>query len=266
METNFLDLSGVHVFLTGASGGIGVVTAREFLKQGAKVTMQYHSNLGQLEELTSTYPHMALAVKANVADESQVKDAFSKSNSTLGPVQVLVVNHGIVNEQPVMIKDMSLERWNQTLDINLTGSFIVIREYMQQLEKYKVQKNVSLILLGSVMGRIGFTFFNDYAATKSAMMYGFMPGLKDEMVKICPRGRVNTVAPGWTRTQMVEGFMEDKSVMKKALATASLNKMSEPEDIARSILFLASEKAAGNITGQVLDVNGGMGGHVVNEC
>ncbi|KAJ1856429.1 hypothetical protein GGH12_002493 [Coemansia sp. RSA 1822] len=264
MAVDFLGLSGVHVLLTGASGGIGIATAREFLEQGAKVTLHYNSNPNSLNDLVAEYPSHAFAVKADICSEAEVNRMFAASIERLGPVQVLVVNHGIGAQKSVLVKDMSLDQWSHILDVNLTGSFLAIRSYMQQLEQHNVQHNVSLILLGSTAGKFGCWYRADYAATKSAMMYGLTLSLKNEIVQVCPRGRVNAVAPGWTRTPMIEKELRDKVVVERSLATSPLNKISEPEDIARTILFLASERASGNITGHVVDVNAGMEGRVIN--
>ncbi|OMH82115.1 3-oxoacyl-[acyl-carrier-protein] reductase FabG [Zancudomyces culisetae] len=96
-------------------------------------------------------------------------------------------------------------------------------------------------------------------------MGGFTLSLKNEIVKVSPRGRVNTVAPGWIRTPMAETAMKNPKILSQAMATSPLNKVSEPSDIANSILFLASEAASGNITGHVLDVNAGMEGRLLNS-
>ncbi|KAJ2280811.1 hypothetical protein EV176_000816 [Coemansia sp. RSA 451] len=222
MTADFLGLSGVHVLLTGASGGIGIATAREFLEQGAKVTLHYNSNPDSLNSLVAAYPSHAFAVKADITSEAEVNMLFTLSIEKLGPVQVLVVNHGIGAQKSVLVKDMSLDQWSHIIDVNLTGT------------------------------------------TKSALMYGLTLSLKNEIVQVCPRGRVNAVAPGWTRTPMIEKELRNKVVVERSLATSPLNKISEPEDIARTILFLASERASGNITGHVVDVNAGMEGRVIN--
>ncbi|KAJ2128128.1 hypothetical protein GGF48_002980, partial [Coemansia sp. RSA 921] len=164
----------------------------------------------------------AFAVKADITSEAEVNMLFTLSIEKLGPVQVLVVNHGIGAQKSVLVKDMSLDQWSHIIDVNLTGT------------------------------------------TKSALMYGLTLSLKNEIVQVCPRGRVNAVAPGWTRTPMIEKELRNKVVVERSLATSPLNKISEPEDIARTILFLASERASGNITGHVVDVNAGMEGRVIN--
>ncbi|KAJ1848305.1 hypothetical protein LPJ57_008598 [Coemansia sp. RSA 486] len=264
MVADFLGLSGVHVFVTGASGGVGIATARAFLEQGAKVTLHYNTNNATLAPLAAQYPSTTCMVQARIDSESEIHRAFEKSIAALGPVQVLVVNHGIWPPQNILLKDMSLEHWNNTLNVNLTGSFLAIRAYMQQLVRYKVRENVAVVMIGSTAGKFGEWYHADYAVTKSAMMGGLTLSLKNEIVQFCPRGRVNTVAPGWIRTPMAEPAMKNKDVVERSFATSPLNKISEPEDVARCILFLASERASGNITGHVVDVNAGMEGRVLN--
>ncbi|KAJ1719137.1 hypothetical protein LPJ53_006045 [Coemansia erecta] len=264
MVSDFLNLAGVHVFVTGASGGVGIATSRAFLEQGAKVTLHYNRSDTTLQPLVTEYPNTSYTIHARVDDEKEITKAFEEAVAKLGPIQVLIVNHGIWPAENVAIKDMDLERWNLTLSVNLTGSFLVIREYMQQLVRYKVTENVAVVLVGSVTGKLGQGNHADYATTKAAMEGGLMMSLKNEIVQICPHGRVNTVAPGFIRTAMVAEALSDPEFLQRALATTPLNKISEPEDVASSILFLASERASGNITGHVLDVNGGLQGRVVN--
>ncbi|ORX68098.1 NAD dependent epimerase/dehydratase [Linderina pennispora] len=233
---DFLGLKNVHVFVTGASGGVGLATSRAFLDQGAFVTLHYNSNSTTLDPLLHEFPDRAFAVQARITDESS----------------------------PLLVKDMSLEHWNNTINVNLTGSFLAIRHFMQQLEKHNVQDNVAVVMVGSTAGKFGEWYHADYSASKSAMMYGLTLSLKNEIVQICPKGRVNSVAPGWIRTAMAEPALKDQDVVKKAFATSPLNKISEPQDIANAILYLASEKASGNITGHVMDVNAGMEGRIIN--
>ncbi|KAJ2788100.1 hypothetical protein GGI15_000121 [Coemansia interrupta] len=264
MVSDFLNLTGVHVLVTGASGGVGIATSRAFLEQGAKVTLHYNKTNATLQPLIAEYPNTSCTVQARVDDETEITKAFEEAVAKLGPIQVLVVNHGIWPAENVAIKEMDLERWNNTLNVNLTGSFLVLREYMQQLVRYKVRENVAVVLVGSVAGKIGQVSHADYATTKTAMEGGLMMSLKNEIVQICPHGRVNTVAPGFIRTAMSAEALSNPAFLQRALATTPLNKISEPEDVANSILFLASERASGNITGHVLDVNGGLQGRVVN--
>ncbi|KAJ2721758.1 ATP-dependent Lon protease pim1 [Coemansia sp. Benny D115] len=266
MSADFLGLSGVHVLVTGASGGVGLAVSRALLEQGARVSLHYNTVYETLAPLVEAYPGAACAVRARIDSEAEVEAAFARAVEALGPVQVLVVNHGIWPTADILLKDMSLEHWSRTLSVNLTGSFLAIRAYMQQLVRHRVQDNVAVVMVGSTAGKFGEACHADYAATKSAMMAGLTLSLKNEIVRFCPRGRVNTVAPGWIRTPMAASALARTDVVQRAFATSPLNKVSEPEDVARCILFLASERAAGNITGHVIDVNAGMEGRVLNPA
>lgn len=261
---DFLGLAGVHVFITGASGEVGLATSRAFLEQGAKVSLHYNSNKALMNGLLDQYPQMTCAVQADITSENEVKRAFAQAQQALGPVQVLVVNHGIWPADQLLVRDMPLSHWSRTINVNLTGSFLAIRSFMKQLSQTQTQKNVAIVMIRSTAGKFGEWYHADYAATKAAMMYGLTLSLKNELVQLCPRGRVNTVAPGWIRTPMAAPTLKRKDVVERAFATSPLNKVSEPEDIARAIIFLASEKASGNVTGHVIDVNAGMEGRIIN--
>ncbi|KAJ3105708.1 hypothetical protein HDU97_007685 [Phlyctochytrium planicorne] len=259
-----------HVVITGASGGVGIPTAERFLSLGASVSLQYNSNALTLSSLLLSHPEKAAAFKASVESEEEVKTFFDKAVARFGPVTTLVVCHGIWPSEDVFVMDMELERWKRTLSVNLDGTFLFCREYLRQLNmavKSGAQlRNVSIVFVGSTAGKFGEAFHADYSSSKSAMMYGLTLSLKNEIVKIHPRGRVNTVSPGWIRTPMAERAMQDPSLLYQALASSPLKKVSEPIDIANAILFLASENMSGNITGISLDVNAGMEGRLLNKA
>ncbi|MDH5402656.1 MAG: SDR family oxidoreductase [Candidatus Heimdallarchaeota archaeon] len=259
METG---LNNSHIFITGASGGIGLITAQKFIEEGAKVSLHYNSNIEPLNVLLESYPERTCAVQANVKNELDVIAAINESTSLLGPINCIVINHGIwiVNEAPVV--DMSLKQWQHTIDIDLTGSFLFAREYLKQL-KDKELSNVSIIFIGSTAGIFGEARHADYAASKSALTYGLMRSLKNEIVLINKRGRVNTVAPGWVLTPMAEKSLEDTSIVEKVYKTMPLRKIATPDDVANSIVFLASEKLAGHLSGNIIEVTGGMEGRVL---
>lgn len=105
----------------------------------------------------------------------------------------------------------------------------------------------------------------DYSCSKTAMMYGLITSLKNEIVNVHPRARINTVSPGWIRTPMADKAMNDPELLYQALASSPLKRVSEPSDIAQAILFFADGKRSGNITGVSLDVNAGMEGRLLNS-
>ncbi|KAJ7602541.1 NAD(P)-binding protein [Mycena rosella] len=261
------ELQDVHVVVTGASGGIGSETARLFLKQGAKVTAHYNTNASSLNTLITEFgADRVVAAQANLAVEDDVVRLF-RASEILGPVQIAIINHGIWPTADESVATMSLDRWRTTLDTNLTSSFLVAREFLRQLEPASdaVKAKASILFIGSTAGKYGEAGHADYAASKSALMYGLTLSLKNEIVKIAPRGRVNAVAPGWVNTPMATETLKDRAFVYRVLATTPLKKVAEPWDIAAQIVVLSSPSLSGHITGQVLMVEGGMEGRLLNR-
>lgn len=183
-----------------------------------------------------------------------------------GPVHIIVINHGILPSAATPIAAMSLERWNHTINTNLTSSFLVAREYLQQLSSAPedVKSIANIVFVGSTSGKFGAVGHADYAATKSAMMHGLTLSLKNEIVKIAPKGRVNCVAPGWVKTPMTEEALRDKALVWRALATTPLKKVADARDVANQIVLISSPSLSGHVSGQVLMVHGGMEGVIEN--
>ncbi|KAJ6571751.1 NAD-P-binding protein [Mycena capillaripes] len=263
-----LELQDVHVLVTGASGGIGLETARVFLTQGAKVTAHYNTTASTLDALIAEFGSTRIvAVQANVSSEEDVARLFVESAAALGPVQIVIINHGIWPTADEPVARMSLARWQKTLDTNLTGAFLVAREYLRQLETAPdvLKDKASMCFVGSAAGRYGEATHADYASSKSALMYGFTLSLKNEIVKIAPKGRVNCVSPGWVKTAMAEEALKDPNVVYRALATTPLKKVGLPWDVATQIVVLSSTKLSGHVTGNNLMVEGGMEGRLLNR-
>lgn len=213
-----------------------------------------------------------VALQADLTSEVDVVKLFDEHDNKFGvdsPIQVLVVNHGIWPKHDAPLARMSLDQWNTTLTTNLTSSFLVIREFLRRLDRPEVsqeyRQKVAVILVGSTAGKYGESCHSDYAASKSAMMYGLLLSLKNEIVQIAPRGRANCVAPGWVDTPMATEALKDPEVVYRALASTPLRKVATPSDVARQILMLASSVCSGHVTGQVIMVEGGMEGRLLNN-
>ncbi|KIY68887.1 NAD-P-binding protein [Cylindrobasidium torrendii FP15055 ss-10] len=262
-----LDLKNLHVLITGASGGIGLETTSVFLQQGARVTAHYNSKRYPLEPLLSQWPAEQLqALQADLTKEDAVARLFSDAVATFGVVQVVVINHAIYFPDDTPLQNMSLERWTGTFDANVTSSFLVAREYLRYLEKASEEEKAkaNVIVIGSSAGRWGEQWHAEYAASKSALMYGFVLTLKNEIVKIAKWGRVNCVSPGWVKTPMAEESLKDPSILYKAMATYPLRKVATPFDVANQVVIMASTKVSGHITGENITVAGGMEGRLLN--
>ncbi|KAI0270426.1 NAD-P-binding protein [Gloeopeniophorella convolvens] len=271
-----LDLKDVHVLVTGANGGIGLATTKLFLTRRPR-DGHFRSSDAELVPLTHVYPPTRLRLaQADFAHEDQVQAVFSQSKSgdteLWGEVEVAVVNHATFAPADVPLKDMTRGRWEQTFTDNLTSSFLVAREYLRGLERGVASRGgdgrygqrAALVLVGSTAGKYGEANHADYAASKSALMYGFTLSLKNEIVQIAPRARVNCVAPGWVRTPMANDALKNPKTVYRALATTPLKKIADAADVANQIVLLSSAKVSGHVSGQVLMVEGGMEGRLLN--
>ncbi len=256
-----LGLKDKHVLITGASGGIGLATAKIFLAEGSKITAHYHSNPRALDQLIENYEGKINPVKADLRKAPEVERMFQEAMEIFGRIDVIVINAGIWPENDTFVADMSLEQWNNTISINLTGSFLCCKYFFQNLRKHP-DEHASIIFIGSTAGVFGEAGHCDYSATKSALM-GLTLSLKNEIVHFARKGRVNLVNPGWTITPMAENALKDEVLVKKVLQTIPLRKIALPEDIANVIAFLASDKVAGHISGQSITVAGGMEGRML---
>jgi NAD(P)-dependent dehydrogenase (short-subunit alcohol dehydrogenase family) len=254
-------LSGKHVVVTGASGGIGLEVTKLFLSEGASVTGTYNRSVRPLEGIKQGWADKFLDVKIDQTSEEDVRRLFEEANRAFGRVDVLVANAGIANHEGKAIQEMSLEQWERTLRVNLTGTFLCSKYFFTNLEKFPGE-TASLILVGSTAGLFGEAWYVDYSTSKSAM-HGMMMSLKNEIVHLAPKGRVNLVNPGWTMTPMAEEALTDKDMTKRILQTIPMRKTAVPEDIAGAILYLASDKLAGHVSGQTITVAGGMEGRVL---
>jgi 3-oxoacyl-[acyl-carrier protein] reductase len=122
----------------------------------------------------------------------------------------------------------------------------------------------SLVLVGSTAGVFGEPGHADYAAAKSGILAGLLLSLKNEVVRISPRARVNAVAPGWTESPMTRGQLDEDRV-RRITMTMPLRKVATPEDVAHQVVVLASDALSGHVSGQVVLVAGGMEGRVLHE-
>lgn len=236
-------------------------TVNLFRQLGARVTAHYNSNIGELASLKDI-----VSLQADVRDEAGVQkllDEAAQKNG--GAVSVLVVNHGIWPTTDAPIADMDFSQWSNTLAVNLSGPFLLCRAYLRALRSAPeaAKDAANIIFIGSTAGKFGEAGHGDYAATKSALMYGLTPTLKNEIVRIAPKGRVNSVNPGWVATPMATETLKDTAFVERAISTTPLQKVARPEDVARQVAVFASPVLSGHVTGMNVMVEGGMEGRLL---
>jgi 3-oxoacyl-[acyl-carrier protein] reductase len=254
-------LAGKGVLVTGASGGIGAACARAFADEGARVLVHYHRGEERARTLAAELGD-AVVAQADLTVEAEVARLFGEAREALDDVDVCVQVQGVWPREEVPVWELPLERWEETLRLNLTTTFLVAREYLREVERLR---HGSLVLVGSTAGIFGEAGHADYAAAKSALLGGFLLSLKNEIVRIAPRGRVNAVAPGWTESPMTRGLVDPERVAAVS-RTMPLRKVAQPEDVAAQVVVLASDVLSGHVTGQVVVVAGGMEGRVLHEA
>ena len=252
-----LGLAGKAVLVTGGAGGIGSAVVTAFAAEGARVAVHFNTSGDAARELAEAVDGVALG--ADLTDEDAADGLIPACVEALGGVDVVVANAGVWPKDDVPVSDLSLDRWKATLDANLTAAFLTARAWARHVA---TRRSGCLVMISSTAGVFGEAGHADYAAAKSAIAGGLLLSLKNEVTRVAPLARVNAVAPGWTVTPMTEGRLDPDDVAR-VTATMPLKKVARSEDIAGAVLFLASETAAGHITGQVLTVAGGMEGRLL---
>ncbi|HTS73421.1 MAG TPA: SDR family oxidoreductase [Gaiellaceae bacterium] len=256
METG---LAGKGVLVTGGAGGIGSACVRAFAAEGARVAIHYNTSAERAAELAAETGGVAL--HADLTDEEAAGRLFAEARDALGAIDVCAAVAGFWPREDEPVWRVSLERWEATLAANLTSTFLTARGFLREVER---NGHGSLVLVGSTAGRFGEAGHADYAAAKAALQVGLLLSLKNEIVRIAPRGRVNAVAPGWTYSPMTRGELDEELVTRLS-RTMALRKVALAEDVARAVLVLASDELSGHVTGELVTVAGGMEGRTVHE-
>lgn len=257
-------LDGHVVLITGASGGIGSETARAFAEEGARLVLHYNSNREGAEALAKELGSETVVVQADVSDESAVEAMYAKALGAFSRLDALVVNAGIWIADEVPVHAMTLEQWRRTMDADLTGAFLSCRGFLRHVADVP-RDDASIVLVASTAALFGEENHTDYASAKAAMAYGMTRSLKNEIVRIAPRGRVNCVCPGWVDTPMAAASMEDPTAIPRVTATMALRKIAQPADVARAIVFLTSPLLAGHLSGTIMPIAGGMEGRWLHQ-
>lgn len=245
-----MTLVGKVALVTGGSRGIGRAVALKLAENGADVAINYAGNTAAAEEVKAAIEKMgrkAMLVQGSVADTDGVQALVNQVVKELGRLDILINNAGITRDGLLM--RMKEADWDAVLETNLKGVFNCSKAVMRTMMK---QKSGRIVNMASVVGEMGNAGQANYAAAKAGVI-GFTKSLAKE---VASRGiTVNAVAPGFIATDMTKVLTDDqKAEMGRSIP---LGRAGQPEDVANAVLFLVSDEAA-YITGQVLNVDGGM--------
>lgn len=238
------------VLITGGSRGIGKEVALTYAKNGYKVVINYVSDKTDVEGLKKELKEKgaeSLIVKANVSQQEEVENLVKQTIEKFGKIDVLVNNAGITRDNLLM--RMSEEDFNKVIEINLKGTFLVTKAVTKYMMK---RRQGSIINLSSVVGVSGNAGQSNYAASKAGII-GFTKSIAKELAS--RNIRANAVAPGFIATDMTSVLSD--AVKENINNQIPLKRMGTAKEVAELIYFLGSEKS-GYITGQVINIDGGM--------
>ena len=253
-------LLGQKALVTGASSGIGRAIARSLGDAGADVVINYVSDEDKAEALAAEIRgngSRALALRADVADESQVRDMFGRMIGELGTIDILVNNAGLQQDAP--FQDLTLAQWNKVLAVNLTGQFLCAREAVREFIRRGVRPEVScsagkILCVSSVHEVIPWAGHVNYAASKGGVML-MMKSLAQEVAPY--RIRVNSICPGAIRTPINMQAWDTPEAYNELMKLIPYKRIGEPDEIGRAAVWLASDYAD-YVHGISLFVDGGM--------
>ena len=253
-------LRGQKALVTGANSGIGRATAIALGKAGADVVVNYVTGEESAEAVVEEIRRggvRAYAHCADVSNEDQVKAMFGRMVADLGTVDILINNAG--RQKDARFIDMTLADWNAVISVNLTGQFLCAREAVREFLRRGVISSVScaagkIICMSSVHEVIPWAGHANYAASKG----GVMMMMKSIAQEFAPhRVRINSIAPGAIRTPINTSAWSTPQAYKSLMTLVPYQRIGEPEDIARTAVWLASDEAD-YLVGATVFVDGGM--------
>lgn len=243
-------LRGKTAIITGAGRGIGRAIALQFASYGARVVLNYRNSITQVEELLQMIKNVggeAIAIRADISKEEEVKSLIAEAIKKYKTLDILVNNAGI-NKDNLIIR-MSEEEFDSVIDINLKGTFFCMKHAASVMLRQRFGRIINISSVVGIAGNIGQT---NYAASKA----GIIGMTKSAARELSTRGiTVNAVAPGFIQTDMTDALPD--RIKEASIAAIPLGRFGNVNEVAGAVSFLASD-AAGYITGQVIQADGGM--------
>jgi 3-oxoacyl-[acyl-carrier protein] reductase len=249
--TDMIDLSGKVVLVSGGSRGIGAAVARMMAKAGATVALTYAT---RKKDAQHTAQEIAVAgrecliIRADVSQAADIQHAVRTVLDHFGRIDVLVNNAGVWKR--AHMGSMTEKQWDETVDINLKGTFLLCNAVVPVMKK---QKGGKIINIASTAGQRGEPYYSHYAASKG----GVIAFTKAIAAELAPSNIiVNCVSPGWVDTDMTADALTDRRTRTEIRRLIPRGRVATPEEIAGPVVFLASD-LADHMVGSIVNVNGG---------
>jgi 3-oxoacyl-[acyl-carrier protein] reductase len=246
-----IDLKQKVAFVTGGSRGIGAAIVKMLAEAGADVAFTYIADkvsARQVETAVKKFERRCLVLKTSVSNKKQVRNAVRKTIRQFGRIDILVNNAGIWKYGA--IGKMTEKEWDEMLDINLKGMFLFSNEVVPVMKR---QGSGKIINIASTAGQRGEPFHSHYAASKG----GMIAFTKSIAAELAPHNViVNCVSPGWVETDMTARELRDPNSIEEIRRIIPRGHVAAAEEIAGSVLFLASE-LSNHLVGSIISVNGG---------
>jgi 3-oxoacyl-[acyl-carrier protein] reductase len=250
---NTIELTDKVALVTGASSGIGYATAIALAEQGAAVAINYHKNEGGAQRAQQQIREAggrAIVVHADVTKSSDVSALVERTTNEFGAIDILINNAGSLIER-LKILDLTEERWDQVMDLNLKSAFLCSKAVVATMME---RRTGTIINVSSIAGRNGGALGSIHYSTAKGGLIAFTKGLAKELA---PYGvRVNSVSPGVIATPFHEQFSTAEAI-KAAVSNIPLGRVGSAEEVGHVIAFLASDGAS-YLVGESIEINGGM--------
>ena len=251
MPPSLLSLKGRRALVTGASSGIGEAIARRLAAAGATVIIVYRSHAAAAKKAVADIAAAggeAMAFRADMAKEREIKSLFAQVLKKIGPLDILVNSAGMESKHPFLT--MPVKDWDQVMSVNLRAIFLCSQLAAQSM----VKRNRGVIInISSVHAVLPWVGYAHYCASKG----GLEMLMKTMALELAGRGvRVNNVAPGAIATPINDSWLHDAAKRRRELKRIPLHRIGRPEEVAGAVLYLASDEAS-YVTGTTLVIDGG---------